>query len=341
MHPPRYVRTDKEKCSEERQRRKAARGSAKGVITRKENEILDLMTELTERKLSLVKSKMDEMALAMRKFRQCHIEYHGQLSLDEERDCSEDYYAEVERRYINLLEKISNYERAVEHQRHSKIAEGECDNQPLRDSASQVRRCSGASSAVSSARAKAAAKIAAMKTEAHALEEQQRLEEEELRIQQIRHKLRVQTELAKAQAEESVLADIEMEMQRDVGQTRPPAVPRPETNSGDSEALRVIRNSQQQQQHMLALMQMPKVELATFDGQALQYWAFIRSFDNSVEKDGIDSNAKLARLMQYCTGTAKQVIECCAVMEPNEGYIKARQLLQDRFGNSFTIAEGR
>ena len=75
----------------EMQRRKSARGSAKGVITRKENEILDLMTELTERKLSLVKSKMDEMALAMRKFRQCLIEYHGQLSLDEERDCSEDH----------------------------------------------------------------------------------------------------------------------------------------------------------------------------------------------------------------------------------------------------------
>ena len=323
----------------EMQRRKSARGSAKGVITRKENEILDLMTELTERKLSLVKSKMDEMALAMRKFRQCLIEYHGQLSLDEERDCSEDYYAEVERRYINLLEKISNYERAVEQQKHSKIGESECDNQSLGDSASQISRSSGASSAVSSARAKAAAKIAVMKTEAHALEEQQRLEEEELRIQQRKHKLRVQTELAKAQAEESVLADIEMEMQRDVGQTRPPTVPRPETNNGDSEALRVIRNSQQQQQHMLALMQMPKVELATFDGQALQYWAFIRSFDNSMEEDGIDSSAKLARLMQYCTGKAKQVIECCAVMEPNEGYIKARQLLQDRFGDSFTIAE--
>ena len=101
----------------------------------------------------------------------------------------------------------------------------------------------------------------------------------------------------------------------------------------------ILLKSQEQQSTLIDLMQLPKAELCKFDGDPLQYWRFIRAFDNTVGSASTDSNAKLTRLMQYCTGKALKVISCCAVMEPNEGYIKARELLQTRFGNDYSITE--
>ena len=51
----------------------------------------------------------------------------------------------------------------------------------------------------------------------------------------------------------------------------------------------------------------------------------------------IDSSIKLQRLLQYCTGKARNAIQCCAVMGPDEGYAKACRILKVRFGNDFFI----
>ena len=53
----------------------------------------------------------------------------------------------------------------------------------------------------------------------------------------------------------------------------------------------------------------------------------------------MNDGAKLTRLLYYCTGPAKNVIQCCSVMKPTEGYKRARQLLKDRFGDEYVIAE--
>lgn len=86
-------------------------------------------------------------------------------------------------------------------------------------------------------------------------------------------------------------------------------------------------------------MQLPKTELPTFDGDPLKYWQFIRSFENSVDRVNADSNAKLMRLVQYCSGKALQVVECCLVMSPDAGYARAREMLAERFGNSYVISQ--
>ena len=44
-------------------------------------------------------------------------------------------------------------------------------------------------------------------------------------------------------------------------------------------------------------------------------------------------------IIQYCTGKARRVIECTAIMNPDDGYAKARQLLSQRFGHDFIIAQ--
>jgi len=85
---------------------------------------------------------------------------------------------------------------------------------------------------------------------------------------------------------------------------------------------------------MINIMQLPEAELMTFNGDPLEFWMFMRSFDNSIGSAGIDDG-----LFQYCKGEALKVIKCCAVMGPSAGYAKARALLKERFGNDYKISE--
>ena len=103
--------------------------------------------------------------------------------------------------------------------------------------------------------------------------------------------------------------------------------------------LYLMNENQNKQQQLIDSIQLPKTELMTFDGNPLKYWMFMRAFQNSVERETIDSNAKLMRLLQYCTGKALKVIQSCAVMEPDVGFAKAKELLRERFGNDYTILE--
>ena len=109
----------------------------------------------------------------------------------------------------------------------------------------------------------------------------------------------------------------------------------------------------QQQQEMIQLQQqtfqsvastirqgfaLPKPELSKFDGNPLEFWNFIRSFESNIEKNASDESEKLSFLLQYCTGAARNAIKSCVSMDPAFGYQNARALLQDRFGHPFKIA---
>ena len=74
----------------------------------------------------------------------------------------------------------------------------------------------------------------------------------------------------------------------------------------------------------------------SFDGDPLKYFLFMRSFENSVEKD-TDEKSRLQLLIQYCSGKAKKVIESCVLLEPDEGYEEAKKLLAERFGDKFKV----
>ena len=95
----------------------------------------------------------------------------------------------------------------------------------------------------------------------------------------------------------------------------------------------------EQQRQLINLMQAPKVEIPVFAGDPLKYYVFIRAFEENVEKYVTDSASRLARLIQSCSGRALALLQGCAIMQPEEGYEKARQLLKDRFGSEFVIAQ--
>lgn len=79
-----------------------------------------------------------------------------------------------------------------------------------------------------------------------------------------------------------------------------------------------------QQQQMIGLQQqtfqtmpstikqgfsLPKPDISKFDGNPLDYWNFVRSFDNGIAKNASDDSERLSYLLQYCTGAARDAIK--------------------------------
>lgn len=93
------------------------------------------------------------------------------------------------------------------------------------------------------------------------------------------------------------------------------------------------------QRRLIDVMSLPKTSLKPFDGDPLNFWSFMHAFDHVVGRTTVDDGSKLNRLFEYCTGKAAKVIQSCVHMHPSDGYVKARQLLTQRFGNEYQISE--
>jgi len=81
----------------------------------------------------------------------------------------------------------------------------------------------------------------------------------------------------------------------------------------------------------------PKLELLKFNGDPMSYHRFILTFTSTVEGT-VWENRRLLYLLQYCEGNAKKLIEHCALLDPKEGYKKAKEILFENFGRKNVIA---
>ena len=93
------------------------------------------------------------------------------------------------------------------------------------------------------------------------------------------------------------------------------------------------------QRQLLDAVSLPKSTLMSYSGDPSSYWVFVNAFDSSVGNLAVDDSVKLSRLIECCTGKAAKVIRPCALMVPAEGYVRARQLLAERFGSEFLVSE--
>ncbi|CAH8595656.1 unnamed protein product [Schistosoma guineensis] len=84
-------------------------------------------------------------------------------------------------------------------------------------------------------------------------------------------------------------------------------------------------------------LELPKVELSTFEGQPAKYWKFIRQFDLYVVSKVEDDGQRLLYLLHYCKGKAREAIEECIMLPPSSGYRRARDILKRLFGRTHEI----
>ena len=115
--------------------------------------------------------------------------------------------------------------------------------------------------------------------------------------------------------------------------------PSPTRKSPDQNPDNSLEVLYRQQAVMMGALQAPKIELLDFPGDPMQYHAFVRSFEENVEKMLSDDGARLARLIHLCKGEAGRAIRCCSLMDPELGYARARRILEQRFGDRHTITE--
>ena len=88
---------------------------------------------------------------------------------------------------------------------------------------------------------------------------------------------------------------------------------------------------------LLMAVNMPKPEIVKFDGDPINYWNFINSFEVNIANKAKDERTELMYLSQLCIGKAKEAIQCCVLLHPFDGYNRARQILAQQFGQPHVI----
>jgi len=90
------------------------------------------------------------------------------------------------------------------------------------------------------------------------------------------------------------------------------------------------------QQHQASTL--PQRDINVFDGNPLQYRTFIRAFEHGIEDKTSNYRDRLYFLEQYTQGQPKELVRSCQHMDPQRGYVQAKALLKEHFGNEFKIA---
>ena len=206
---------------EQNLRLKASRSAAKGIITRRRNEAREMMSDFGNP--YDIEQKLEELDEAITGFKAAHQAYHNQLDDRNEIEDSLEYYevtmllASGSQRIIeDWIQKFKQPSRAANpsildpEDSISNVGSQATSKVPQKSKASsRASSKSSRRSTVSSARIAAAAKRASLTAEASMLREQQALQQEELRLQHKKQELALETEIAKAEAEERALAEAE------------------------------------------------------------------------------------------------------------------------------------
>ncbi len=89
--------------------------------------------------------------------------------------------------------------------------------------------------------------------------------------------------------------------------------------------------------HQQCLASLPKRDIQIFDGDPLQYHAFMRSLEQVIEGKTNNAEDSLHFLEQYTRGQPQQLVRSCHVTD-GSGYAKAKAILHENFGHEHMIA---
>ena len=190
-----------------------SRSAKKGLVTKAQNEVRNLMR--ISKDISLIEHKLEQAKVIIDDFNEAHDAYHQILTEELTISESNEYAETVNQSMIDLENEVHRWIAWSKANLPETLVLGTREVTDVRpeDSVSNIGSRAGSrvshASSISAARAKAAAKRAALEAEATNLESLEEIQREELRLQMKKRQLQLKTELAKAQAEE--LAYIEAE----------------------------------------------------------------------------------------------------------------------------------
>lgn len=86
------------------------------------------------------------------------------------------------------------------------------------------------------------------------------------------------------------------------------------------------------------LASLPKRDIQVFDGNPLQYHAFMQAFEHTIETKTNNPADCLHYLEQYTSGQPQQLVRSCQHITDGTGYATAKAQLHEHFGNEHHIA---
>ena len=100
-----------------------------------------------------------------------------------------------------------------------------------------------------------------------------------------------------------------------------------------------IPNAAYQSPVILSPSVTPLLEPDVFDGNPAYYRNFTEALDALISFNVLEPRRKLFYLLRYTKGPAHSLVKGCQYMDDALGYLKARKLLQQTFGQNFQIAK--
>ena len=108
----------------------------------------------------------------------------------------------------------------------------------------------------------------------------------------------------------------------------------------DKDSLQYLLERQQNtMDEVVRGLRMPQREYMSFYGEPRDFPLFMKNFEVNVESKESNDADRLSYLIQYCKGTARQAIEHCVIMEPEEGYKRAKDILRKNFGRNHIVTQ--
>ena len=198
---------------------KAARSFAKTNVTRKVNRLNELLS--ARESADAIQRVQTELNEVLEEFKIAHEAYHSQIKTEGERQESEKYYDSLVELASELEREISSWimqpdaQRLLTAQSAYVAPEDSVSNAGSRDSFRTRSVIGSSTSSTASARARFAAKKAALEAKAATLQKLHDLEIEELRIKQRKAAIQLQADIAEAEAERRVFEEAEAEENRE------------------------------------------------------------------------------------------------------------------------------
>ncbi|KAL6491192.1 hypothetical protein MHYP_G00015370 [Metynnis hypsauchen] len=381
----------------------SARKSKLGQLTRRMNQMVQLIDEGDDSNLQIVQTMLAvQFNKLFGEFCELNTTVKAllqQISEDEMNEDQDKWFEPRANTFMDFLERAKAWMKEV----HLRMAESEKHNEEVEPSdsvsaASVTSRKQGsissssahskASSSASAARLKAELERVALLAKASALKQKQELDTQEAKAKQEaetilarlklqREELEIQTALAASDAKFKVLDEFEClqvasrtpspdGMNSYIETAKPfesqackqlkitphrsgSSVVREHVGDSIHSASSIASQPEQgtlgptqaiteflvRQQKLAAL---PPQNIPIFNGDPMDYRLFIRAFEHGVEDKTDSCRDRLYYMEQYTSGQPRELIRSCLHMEPKRGYCEAKKLLQEHFGNEYTIS---
>lgn len=104
------------------------------------------------------------------------------------------------------------------------------------------------------------------------------------------------------------------------------------SNESTAELVKVLAGA-------LSANRIPVPEPAVFSGDPLKYKDWKLSFETLIDQKNIQDKEKIYYLRRYVSGQAKKALDGYFLLGTESSYVAAWEILEERYGNPFTIAK--